>query len=107
VFTTPRGLPIRHDLFRVRHFRPAVRRALPERLWGLRFHDLRHTAASLAIATGAHPKMIQEMLGHSSITITLDRYGHLFPSAHEALASALDAAFVAAESPASNVVALR
>jgi Phage integrase family len=51
----------------------------------LRFHDLRHTAAALAIWVGAHPKAIQERLGHASITTTLDRYGHLF--------RALDAAF--------------
>jgi integrase len=59
----------------------------------LRFHDLRHTAASLAIAAGAHPKQIQEMLGHSSITTTLDRYGHLSATAHEALAAKLDEMF--------------
>jgi hypothetical protein len=64
-----------------------------EKLAGLRFHDLRHTAASLAIAAGAHPKQIQEMLGHSSITLTLDRYGHLSATAHEALASKLDEMF--------------
>jgi integrase len=42
----------------------------------MRFHDLRHTCAALCIALGAHPKAIQERLGHSSITVTLDRYGH-------------------------------
>ena len=45
----------------------------------MRFHDLRHTCASLCIALGPHLKAIQERLGHSSITVTLDRYGHLFP----------------------------
>ena len=43
----------------------------------LRFHDLRHTCASLLIEQGAHPKEIQVRLGHPSITTTLDRYGHL------------------------------
>ena len=57
---------------------------------GIRFHDLRHTAATLAIAAGAHPKAIQERLGHSSITTTLDRYGHLFPALDEELAERLD-----------------
>ena len=57
---------------------------------GIRFHDLRHTAATLAIAAGAHPKAIQERLGHSSITTTLDRYGHLFPDLDEELAKRLD-----------------
>lgn len=56
----------------------------------IRFHDLRHTCAALSIAAGAHPKLISARLGHSSITVTLDRYGHLFP-AMEALADALEA----------------
>jgi len=47
---------------------------------GLRIHDLRHTCASLLIAHGAHPKAAQVHLGHSSISVTMDRYGHLFPS---------------------------
>ena len=54
-------------------------------------HDLRHTCASLLIATGANPKAVQAHLGHSSIQVTFDRYGHLFPSDMEALAVALDA----------------
>jgi integrase len=97
VFTSPRGLPVRHDLFYARHFKPAVRRALPANKHGLRFHDLRHTCASLSIAAGVDPKLISARLGHSSITITLDRYGHLFPSVEEALAEKLDAAFAAAD----------
>jgi len=56
----------------------------------LRVHDLRHTAAGLMIALGAHPKVIQERLGHSSIKVTLDTYGHLFPNLDEALAQRLD-----------------
>jgi hypothetical protein len=44
----------------------------------------------LCIALGAHPKAIQERLGHSSITVTLDRYGHLFPKLDEALTERLD-----------------
>ena len=71
----------------------------------LRFHDLRHTCAALAIQAGAHPKLISARLGHSSITVTLDRYGHLFPSMEEALAEALDAAFRA--KPVESNVATR
>ena len=56
----------------------------------LRFHDLRHTCASLLIEQGAHPKEIQARLGHSSITTTLDRYGHLMPSLGHQLAVNLD-----------------
>ena len=51
-----------------------------------RFHDLRHTSVALAIADGAHPKAIQSRMGHSSINVTLDRYGHLFPELDEAIA---------------------
>jgi integrase len=47
------------------------------------------TSVSLAIAVGAHPKAIQERLGHSSITTTLDRYGHLFPGIDEELGEKL------------------
>ena len=49
-----------------------------------------HTCAALCIALGAHPKAIQERLGHSSITVTLDRYGHLFPKLDETLTARLD-----------------
>lgn len=44
------------------------------------FHDLRHTHASLLLKSGAHPKVVSERLGHSSIQITLDLYSHLFPN---------------------------
>ena len=43
----------------------------------MRFHDLRHTYASLLIAQGEHPKYIQTQMGHSSIKVTMDIYGHL------------------------------
>jgi integrase len=104
VFPGPRGGPLRHGNFYRRHFRPAVEEALPHKR-ALRFHDLRHTAASLLIAQGAHPKLIQARLGHASITTTLDRYGHLFPSVEEALAEKLNAAYESAQAP-SNVIEL-
>jgi integrase len=59
-------------------------------LGGLVFHELRHTAAALAIAQGAHPLAIRDRLGHSSITVTMDTYGGLFPSLDEAIAEGLD-----------------
>ena len=59
----------------------------------IRFHDLRHTCAALLIRQGAHPKMIQAYLGHANISITLDLYGHLFPSLAEELADRLDEAW--------------
>lgn len=59
--------------------------------------NLRHTAASIAAASGAQPKEVSRMLGHASIQITMDRYTHLFPDHQEALASRLDAAYREAE----------
>ncbi len=59
---------------------------LPE----IRFHDLRHTHASLLIAAGVHPKAIQARLGHASITTTLNTYGHLMPSAFQGVGSRLE-----------------
>jgi len=69
VFLSPSGGPLRHGNFYRRHFKPAVRRSLPERLHGLRFHDLRHTCASLLInpPMNENPKAVQSYLGHSSI----------------------------------------
>jgi integrase len=52
------------------------------------------------IAQGAHPKAIQHRLGHSSITVTLDRYGHLFPALDDALTDALDETYRAADQDA-------
>jgi integrase len=93
VFRSPEGGPLRHHNMYVREFKPAVRAVLPPEKHGLRFHDLRHTCASLLIAAGAHPKAIQEHLGHKDIQTTFNVYGHLLPSAREALAAALDAAY--------------
>ena len=88
MFTSPEGSTLNHKNFYRRHFKPAVTAAgLPAET---RFHDLRHTCAALCIALGAHPKAIQERLGHSSITVTLDRYGHLFPKLDETLTKRLD-----------------
>ena len=93
VFTSLEGGPLRHGNFRRRHFAPAVRKALPPAKHGLRFHDLRHTCASLLIAAGAHPHSIKEHLGHSDIRTTFNVYGHQLPSAREALSAALDVAY--------------
>lgn len=54
-----------------------------------RIHDLRHTAVAFAIAVGARPKEIQARAGHSSIVVTMDKYGHLLPGQDEALAERL------------------
>lgn len=70
-----------------------------------RFHDLRHSSVALAIAEGAHPKAIQVRMGHSSINVTLDHYGHPFPELDEAIASSFgDRLAVARQQRASHVV---
>ena len=59
---------------------------------GLRFHDLRHAHASLLIAAGAHPKVIQERLRHKQVSTTMDIYGHLMPGLQEQAAQSIDTA---------------
>lgn len=88
VFTSPQGDPLRSPNFRRRVWWPALDEAGVSR--EVRIHDLRHTCASLMIMQGAHPKEIQHQLGHSSISVTLDRYGHLFPDRQDKVADALD-----------------
>jgi integrase len=95
VFTATEGGALRHGNFYRRYFKPAVRRALPTEKHGLRFHDLRHTCAALLIAADAHPKAIQDHLGHRDIQTTFNVYGHLLPAAREALTAALDATYEA------------
>ena len=56
-----------------------------------RFHDLRHTCVALLVAEGAHQLTIMRRLGHSSIQVTLDTYGHLFPELEEDVTQRLDA----------------
>ena len=74
VFTTRIGTPV--DTTNVLHrFQQILESA---GLAKMRFYDLRHTHASLLIAEGVHPKKIAERLGHASIKLTMDLYGHLF-----------------------------
>lgn len=76
VFTASNGAPLRHSNFIRGVWCTALRRSdLPETI---RPHALRHTCAALLIAAGANPKAIQAQLGHSTIQVTFDRYGHLF-----------------------------
>ena len=88
IFPSPTGGPIRRTNFGHRFWTPAVMAA------GISpaptFHALRHFAAALAIAQGAHPKAIQARMGHASITTTLNTYGHLFPSLDVELAERLE-----------------
>lgn len=62
----------------------------------MRFHDLRHTHASLMLARGIHPKVVSERLGHSSVGLTLDTYSHVVPNLQEEAARAFDAWLTAA-----------
>ena len=61
----------------------------------IRFHDMRHTAATILLAKGVHVKLVSEMLGHSTITLTLDTYSHVIPAMHGDAAAAMDAVFSA------------
>jgi integrase len=56
----------------------------------IRFHDLRHTAATLLLSRGLNPKIVSEMLGHASIAITLDIYSHVLPHMQQQAADAMD-----------------
>ncbi len=56
----------------------------------IRFHDLRHSAASLLLSLGVHAKIVQELLGHSQISLTLDTYSHVLPSLQEEAVSRLN-----------------
>lgn len=87
VFQSPEGAPVRATLFRRRFWAPAVSIA---ELSPLRIHDLRHTAVSLWIADGANPKQIAVMAGHTSVSVVLDRYGHLYPQQDDELMDRLE-----------------
>ena len=86
VFSTPQGAPLRPNTI--------------TRAWGIlaakaglkpiRLHDARHTHASLMLKQGIHPKIVQERLGHSTISMTLDIYSHVAPGLQEAAAKSFD-----------------
>jgi integrase len=87
VFATEQGTPI-HPNTLVRHFKALTKQAgLP----AIRFHDMRHTCATLMLANGEHPKVVQERLGHANISITLDRYSHVTMDMQRGAADRLDA----------------
>lgn len=89
VFTSPHGAPLRNHNFRARVFTPAAKAiGVPH----LTPHDLRHTAASLAVQAGANVKAVQRMLGHASAAMTLDVYAGLFGDDLDAVADRLDEA---------------
>jgi integrase len=77
IFASRTGTPVNPEHLVKRSFKPLLRRAgLPE----IRFHDLRHTCATLLLSRAVHPKIVQELLGHATIAMTLDTYSHYLPS---------------------------
>ena len=94
VFSRVDGAVLRLSWFRRSVFTPAVAAA---GLDGLTPHGLRHTAASLAIASGADVKVVQTMLGHASATMTLDLYGHLYADRLDEISNKMDAARTASQ----------
>lgn len=86
VFTTGVGTSIEPRNLH-RHFKQrAERLSLPT----IRFHDLRHTCATMLLSQGVHPKFVQELLGHANISITLDTYSHFLPPMAEETARAME-----------------
>jgi integrase len=86
-FTDQHGLPSNRNPIR-REFHAALRKAcLPM----IRFHDLRHSCATLQLAAGVQPKVVQENLGHSKVSTTLDLYAHVMPTTRREAADTLAA----------------
>jgi len=79
VFCWPDGRPYHPEAFS-KSFDRKLRQAAFADLPVIRLHDLRHTWATLALQAGVHPKVVQERLGHSHISITLQTYSHVMPS---------------------------
>ena len=89
VFATVSGTLINPSNLRNRSFKPLLKRAgLPD----ICFHDLRHTCATLLLSQGTHPKLVQELLGHATIAMTLDTYSHFLPSMGDQTVRAMEAA---------------
>ncbi len=95
MFATETGTPLNRQNLGRRSFKPLLKLAgLPEKT---RFHDLRHTCATLLLVKGIHPKVVQKLLGHSNIAITLDTYSHVLPGMGDEAAGAI-------ETPSSNAL---
>ena len=87
VFATEAGNLINPSNLRQRSFARLLKSAgLPH----IRFHDLRHTCATLLLTRGVHPKYVQELLGHANIAITLDTYSHVIPGMGDQTAKAME-----------------
>lgn len=96
VFTSTAGTPLDVGNLTYGSFRPLLERAgLPR----IRFHDLRHTFATILLSKGTHPKIVQEMLGHANITLTMDTYSHVLPDMQEGAVSAMEEAMASEAVP--------
>jgi integrase len=89
VFITSHGTSISPRNL-IRHFKQALEEA---GLLEIRFHDLRHTHASLLLAAGFHPKPVQERFGHSQISLTLDTYSYVIPNPQKEAAEKMNGLF--------------
>jgi integrase len=98
VFTGPAGQPLHPNALQARYRRLVAAAGVPY----LPLHGLRHTYATLALASGEHPKIVQERLGHSSISMTLDRYSHVTPSLQRAAAERFEALLAQAHAQAAG-----
>ena len=89
IFATGVGTPVNPENLVKRSFKPLLKKSgLPE----IRFHDLRHTCATIYLGRSIHPKFVQELLGHATIAMTLDTYSHYLPSMGDQAAAAMEAA---------------
>jgi len=96
VFATAFGRPLDGNNLRTRSFARLLERAgLPP----MRFHALRHSAATLLMAEGVPVKVASELLGHADITTTLRIYSHVLPSMQDAAADAMDRLFAPLDKP--------
>jgi integrase len=90
IFPSRKGTPMNARNLTARSFKPLLKRAgLPD----IRLHDLRHTCATLMLCEGVHIKLVQELLGHATIAITLDTYSHLLPGMGDEAAGAMERIF--------------
>jgi integrase len=89
VFCNHAGGPLRRSHFHRQDFKPLLKTAkLPD----IRFHDLRHTCATILLSKGVHAKFVQELLGYATIAITMDAYSHVLPCMGGGIADAMDEA---------------
>lgn len=87
IFATHTGEPLDWQNIAHQYFRPILRKA---KLPIIRPYDLRHTAATILLAAGEHPKIVAERLGHSTTTLTMDTYSHVLPDMQDGAATRLD-----------------